>query len=197
MNQKFNDYLSPNSNWQLHQDRILPKLFLSQTTKDAHHLILANTRSETVQQQHLSCLRKEAKEYLEFYLNPNEDLKLEEYKRIIHDEFFPKRGEPKCRFNICRKAISDFKKLKPHPVCLADLMLYYIEMGCEMTSMYGDMWEQYYITLETNFGKAMELIAKLGYTEQFGERIERMLKSVEDCGWGFPDTLYDVYYEHK
>ena len=66
-----------------------------------------------------------------------------------------------------------------------------------MTSMYGDMWEQYNITLETNFEKAMELIAKLGDTEQFSERIERMLKSVEDCGWGFPDTLYDIYYGYK
>ncbi|WP_341459999.1 DUF6155 family protein [Parabacteroides goldsteinii] len=141
--------------------------------------------------------RKEAKEYLEFYLNPNEDEKLEEYKRIIRDEFFPRRGEPKCRFNICRKAISDFKKLKPHPACLADLMLYYIETGCEMTSMYGDMWEQYYTTLETNFAKAMELIAQLGYTKQFSKRIERMLKSIEDCGWGFPDALYDIYYEYK
>lgn len=27
--------------------------------------------------------RKEAKEYLEFYLNPNEDQKLEEYKKIF------------------------------------------------------------------------------------------------------------------
>ena len=43
----------------------------------------------------------------------------------------------------------------------------------------------------------MELINKLGYTKQFSERIERMLKSVEDCGWGFPDTLYDIYYEYK
>ena len=66
-----------------------------------------------------------------------------------------------------------------------------------MTSMYGDMWEQYYTTLETNFAKAMELIAQLGYTKQFSKRIERMLKSVEDCGWGFPDTLYDIYYEYK
>ena len=66
-----------------------------------------------------------------------------------------------------------------------------------MTSMYGDMWEQYYTTLETNFTKTMELINKLGYTKQFSERIERMLKSVEDCGWGFPDTLYDIYYEYK
>jgi hypothetical protein len=141
--------------------------------------------------------RKEAKEYLEFYLNPNEDVKLDEYKKIIRNEFFPKRGEPKCRFSICRKAISDFKNLKPHPACLADLMLYYIETGCEMTRMYGDMWEQYYTTLGTNFGKAMALIAQLGYTEQFSERIERMLKSVENCGWGFPGTLYDIYYEYK
>lgn len=66
-----------------------------------------------------------------------------------------------------------------------------------MTSMYGDMWEQYYTTLETNFAKAMELIAQLGYTKQFSKRIERMLKSIEDCGWGFPDALYDIYYEYK
>ncbi|MGL5937666.1 MAG: DUF6155 family protein [Phocaeicola sp.] len=141
--------------------------------------------------------RKEAKEYLEFYLNPNEDIKLDEYKSIIRNEFFPKRGEAKCRFSICRKAISDFKKLKPHPACIADLMLYYIEQGCEMTSMYGDMWEQYYVTIETNFEKTMEYIVKLGYIEEFKDRIEKMLKSVEDCGWGFPDTLYDIYYMHK
>lgn len=84
-------------------------------------------------------VRKEAKEYLEFYLNSNEDEKLKKYKRIICGEFFPKRGEPKCRFNVCRKAISEFKKLKPHPACLANLMLYCIETGCEMTSMYGDV----------------------------------------------------------
>ncbi|WP_291530228.1 DUF6155 family protein [Bacteroides sp. UBA939] len=141
--------------------------------------------------------RKEAKEYLEFFLNPNEDGKLEGYKKVIRDEFFPKRGEPKTRFSVCRKAISDFKKLKPHPACLADLMLYYIETGCEMTNLYGDMWEQYYTTMETNFNKAMALIAQSGYMEQFSERIEKMLKSVEDCGWGFPDTLYGIYNEYK
>ncbi len=141
--------------------------------------------------------RKEAKEYLEFYLNPNEDEKLEEYKRIIRDEFFPKRGEPKCRFNICRKAISDFKKLKPHPACLADLMLYYIEMGCEMTSMYGDMWEQYYITLENNFDKAMKFIFMHGLLAQYYERIEKLLDNASNCGWGFYDTLSEIYHQYR
>ena len=58
--------------------------------------------------------RKEAKEYLEFYMNPNDDGKLEEYKKIIYNEFYPSRGEPKCRFSVCRKAISDFKVMCYH-----------------------------------------------------------------------------------
>ena len=36
--------------------------------------------------------RKEAKDYLEFYTNPDEDAKLEEYKKIITEEFYPSRG---------------------------------------------------------------------------------------------------------
>lgn len=37
--------------------------------------------------------RKEAKEYLEFYASPDEKGKLEEYKSIIREEFYPKNGE--------------------------------------------------------------------------------------------------------
>ena len=33
--------------------------------------------------------RKEAKEYLEFFVNPDEDGKLNEYKKIIEEEFYP------------------------------------------------------------------------------------------------------------
>jgi len=35
--------------------------------------------------------RKEAKEYLEVFANPNEDGKLEEYKKIIIEEFYPSK----------------------------------------------------------------------------------------------------------
>ena len=97
--------------------------------------------------------RKEAKEYLEFYANPDEDGKLEEYKKIITEEFYPSRGrqEPKTRFSVCRKAVSDYKKLKHSPDKLADLMLCYVENACQFTYDYGDMWEQYYTSVENNF----------------------------------------------
>ena len=36
--------------------------------------------------------RKEAKEYLEFYLTPDSNAELEKCKKIIRQEFFPPRG---------------------------------------------------------------------------------------------------------
>ena len=80
--------------------------------------------------------RKEAKEYLEFYLTPNSNAELEKCKKVIRQEFFPTRGfSEKPSFAKCRKVISDFQKLKPEPTCVADLMLFYIEQGCNITRL--------------------------------------------------------------
>lgn len=86
--------------------------------------------------------------------------------------------------------------MKPQPLYLADLMIYYIENGCEYTMTFGDMWEPYYTTLETNFEKAMKYIIEHGLLADFKERIERMLNAT-DCGWGFSDTLWDIYAEYS
>lgn len=76
----------------------------------------------------------------------------DQFKQIICKEFFPVRGfSEKASFAACRKAISDSKKMKPDPYFLANLMLYYIENGCEYTMTYGDMCKQYYVTFEGNF----------------------------------------------
>ena len=142
--------------------------------------------------------RKEAKEYLEFYLIPDSKAELGKCKKVIRQEFFPTRGfSEKPSFAKCRKVISDFQKLKPEPACVADLMLYYIEQGCEYTVAFGDMWEQYYITLENNFDKAMKFIFMHGLLAQYYKRIEKLLDNANNCGWGFYDTLSDIYYQYR
>ena len=134
--------------------------------------------------------RKEAKEYLEFYLAPDSNAELEKCK--------PTRGfSEKPSFAKCRKVISDFQKLKPEPACVADLMLFYIEQGCEYTVTFGDMWEQYYTTLENNFDKAMKFIFMYGLLAAYYERIEKLLDNASNCGWGFYDTLSDIYYQYR
>lgn len=139
--------------------------------------------------------RKEAKEYLDFYLMPNSMAEVEKYKKAIRQEFFPDRGfSEKPSFAKCRKVISDFQKLKPDPHCVADLMLFYIEQGCEYSVTFGDMWEQYYTTLENNFEKAVRVIAQNGLVLDYYKRIENLLDNAQNCGWGFGDTLADIYF---
>ena len=104
--------------------------------------------------------RKEAKEYLEYFMNPDEKKKLKEYKTIIQNEFFPKRGDGKCRFSVCRKAIADFRKLHPSPENLADLMLYLVENACEAADSWGDLSESFYDSTESNFEATMKYITK-------------------------------------
>ena len=140
--------------------------------------------------------RKEAKDYLEFYLNPNEDAKLESFKKIIGNEFYPSRGEPKTRFSVCRKAVTDFLKLKPSPDKVADLMLFYSEQACQFSYDYGDMWEAFYSAAENHFGRTMKFLAQNHLVEANKRRIQSILKLTEVCGWGFRDTLYDIYAEY-
>lgn len=140
--------------------------------------------------------RKEAKEYLEYYLNPDEKEKLKEYKTIILNESFPKRGDRKCRFSVCRKAIADFRKLYPAPENLADLMLYLVENACEAADLWGDLWESFYDSTESNFEATMKFITKNGLLPKFQKRIEAALKNTESSGYGFCDAMPDIYEEY-
>ena len=116
--------------------------------------------------------RKEAKEYLDFYAEPNEGQKLEEYK-------------------------SDFKKLKPSEDSVAELMVFYMENACQFTYDYGDMWEQFYDSVESNFDKTLRHIVLYDLWDKYDSRIKQCLRWASPCGWGFPDALNDMYEEMK
>ena len=129
--------------------------------------------------------------------SPDEDDKLEEYKKTIIEEFYPSKN---ClgltRFCVCRKAVSDFKKLKPSADRLADLMLCYVENACHFTYNYGDMWEQYYTSVENYFAKTLAFMAKNNLLEQLKPRLRMCVRWAAPCGWGFADAINDIYHEY-
>lgn len=140
---------------------------------------------------------KEASAWLEFYLEPNSDAELEKYKKAIRDQFYGRNDWPKDpSFRECNKLITAFKKLVPDTHAIAGLMLFYVEQGCSLTAQFGDYDEPFYTALENNFNKAMKFMSQNGLVEEFSPRIQKMIKSVECCGYGFPDTLWDMYYEY-
>ncbi len=137
---------------------------------------------------------KSVKEYLDYYLNPNETEILKTYKTKVREAFYPKRGFG-FKLSIGKKAISDFRKLKPSIESLIDLLLCYVEIGVEFTREFGDINEAYYSSIESVYADSMKLIAKNGLHELFKLRADDVLKKTENMGWGVHDSLCDLYYE--
>lgn len=126
---------------------------------------------------------------------PSEDL-VAGYKAKIENEFFPARGYGKARLAVARKAITDYKKLAPPPASLADLMLYYVEMGVQFTNTYGDINVSFYSSMETMYEQAARLIVANELHDEFETRCKEIVDDTRNIGWGFHDALADSFAEH-
>ena len=140
--------------------------------------------------------RKEAKEYLEFYVNPDEKKELEKFKEIVFKEFGDDGvHDPKCRFSVCRKALSDFKKLAPSEDAIAEAMTYYVELVCKYSFEAGDLWEQYYDSAVSNFRSLLNFLIKNDLLEPMLPRVVQIMAWCWPCGYGFHDEIGDSFCE--
>jgi len=141
---------------------------------------------------------KPAKEYFEYFLNPDEKAKFVKYKAVIVSEFFTNTliGIGKLRFSVAKKAIADFRSLNPSPELLGDLIVTLPEMACKFTREYGDMSEQFYTSAVHNFELALKFLKKNGLLEQFKLRCQDCVKHAEPCGYGFADEISGLFGEY-
>jgi hypothetical protein len=137
---------------------------------------------------------KTVKEYLDYCMNPDEQLLQKKYKDQVYEAFYPKRGY-NLKLSIGKKAITEFKKLKPSPPLLVDLMLYYVETGVSFTNDFGDISESFYSSLESVYRQSLELMEKEHLLEHFKDRANKICNDVVHIGWGFYDTLSHYYTE--
>lgn len=137
----------------------------------------------------------QVKEYYQASFFNNDDEVLERYKKIVNAEYIegPRNSFPKMRASVARKAISDYKKVSCSDHGLADLMLTYVEAGITCTLNYGDIDENFYISMERMFESALKYIVKQGLVSDFIHRIKRAVEDTHDMGWGFGDQLEDIY----
>jgi hypothetical protein len=143
----------------------------------------------------LAKLRKDNMAWLETRLKGSEHLSesVEYYKKKILSSF-----EGRINLNVAKKAISDFRKASNDRESLIDLMLLYVESGTEITIKYGDMYEQFYYSLECMYGDTVELLNKWGdknLIEKFRPRLKAVVTKTEGMGWGYHDTLSGIYYD--
>src|SRR2546423_9501676 len=138
-------------------------------------------------------INKSAKEFFDFYVNPDEKGLFQKYRQKVFEAFYPKHGYD-LKLKEGKKAISDFKKLGTSNDLVIDLMLFYVEMGVKFTNDFGDINENFYLSLENTYVQALTLMKKEDLLDKFAKRASAVIKDTEDIGWGFHDYLADVYF---
>lgn len=81
--------------------------------------------------------RKDAKEYFEFFLNPDVDKLSDRYRERIAKEFMRNRRNClKARISVVKRCIKEFASFNPSADYVVDLMLFTIEKGIKAISMF-------------------------------------------------------------
>lgn len=116
-------------------------------------------------------------------------------QKQIADEFFPDRGFGKLRLKEAQNSITNFKKMTNDLNRTVDLMLYYVEIGTEFTNTYGDIDERFYNSMLSMYENVVNECKKDEslYTI-FKERMYNVVEDSGRIGWGYYDTLNDLYF---
>ncbi|MEK6742168.1 MAG: hypothetical protein AABZ15_01045 [Nitrospirota bacterium] len=123
---------------------------------------------------------------------------LKPYKKIIDDALFPDvmKNKP-VRIADAKRAISDYKKAIGDQKGSLELMLFFVETGTAFTLDLGDMDENFYLALERMYKKAIDLLLTFDedIVDAYYPRFEKLVSSSENIGWGYHDSLADIFYE--
>lgn len=115
-------------------------------------------------------------------------------KRKIRTAFFGNR----LSLRTARSVISDFRKAAPSMERLAELMLYYVECGVELTNVCGDIDEAFYASIVSMFHDYVALVNRMesdAYYRCNENRLRNVMRDTDGIGWGFPEGMAEAYYQ--
>ena len=151
----------------------------------------------------LCAANKENALLAEMFINRNRAGSLDEFKDKIDKAFEYKFGrhgsfDKKWSFREAKRCLALFKKFSSNPTEIAELHVYAAETGNSITMDLGDVEDNYYTAMENLFESACGLVAALPETpdsEKLRLRLKNMMDETSGIGWGYHDTLGDLYFE--
>lgn len=146
----------------------------------------------------LSELTTNNKQFLRLYLQSSDSADIEpivnEAKKKINNHFYGRSMFAKTDLSSARKAVSEYSKiLKEYPGQVAELKLYYVETGTDLTNDFGDMYEGFYSSLESMFGSFCKYIKEHpNYYNQFENCINELQSACKNIGCRYGDIIDDL-----
>lgn len=139
--------------------------------------------------------------FLELYILSSNEANLEavtkESKKKIYSHLYGDSMFAKIDLAGARKQVREYSKLlKDYPCQIADMQLYYVETGTEITNEYGDIDERFYNSMESMLGSFCKQIQKhpVCYS-RFRDRLINLEAACNGIGWGYGDSVGDMIYE--
>jgi len=124
---------------------------------------------------------------------------LEPYRTIISESLYPDvcKNKP-IRLSVGKKAISDYFEATKDKIGQLELMVHYLETGNQFTVDFGDIDEQFYSSLESMFDRILSVLRKQpsNVRERYLSRLEDVVVSARNMGWGYYDYISDVFEEY-
>ena len=125
---------------------------------------------------------------------------LEPYRSIISESLYPDVHKNKpVRLSVGRKAISDYFKATNDSTGKLELMVHYLEMGNQFTVDFGDIDEKFYSSLESMLERIVSSLREQSKEtqDQYHPRLEKVVDSASNIGWGYYDYISDIFYEYE
>lgn len=144
--------------------------------------------------------RKEAKEYLDFFINPDIDKMMEKYKTAANKEIGRvTRHRARPRVTRLRKLIKDFSGFNPGAEYEAELMTYIIEQFC---SIGADNWikESTQQSMAKHVGSTLVFIDRHGIVNDYLPRITKAIENMKPVNFycsGFKRLLRETVEQFK
>ena len=147
----------------------------------------------------LYLLSKSNKDFLEARFIRDEKV-IFKYKALIKKHLAPNppwRDSQRISLKDAKKTLSDYKKATGDKIGLIDLMIYYVECGTDFLCEYGDMYENYYISLESVFDSALKFMKQYEdhEIEDFIYRLQEVVRKAGHMGCGYYDAISDMMKE--
>lgn len=124
--------------------------------------------------------RKEMRDYLEFFLNPDSERLATKYRDAIRREFISRAGYIKRhpRRSVCKRAIAEMLTFSPDPMVMADVMLGYIHFALEAIRLTGQS-EQFTSSVAKSFADTMRYIVNHSLTTELASSVEHLLDEAQ------------------
>ncbi|MDE6095570.1 MAG: hypothetical protein K2G52_05215 [Muribaculaceae bacterium] len=121
--------------------------------------------------------RKDAREYLEFFMNPDPQAALEKSKKEIYRNYFTPQGRPRAKMSVKagNDIIADFVSLDTPPELVSDLMIYHVEVLLSRLVLRGIVRETAWTSALNVFRKGIEYICAHSMRPILERRIEKII----------------------